>query len=66
MVLTISTQSGDQVKHWTWTDAKNYKGWWWKKYTCSLARGTYLISVTGTDLAGNAQSRVGSAALTVE
>ena len=34
-------------------------------WTCSLPRGTYTLKVSATDLAGNKQSKIGSARLTV-
>lgn len=36
-----------------------------KRFTCTLAKGTYRFSVYATDAAGNSQSRVGSNKLTV-
>jgi hypothetical protein len=35
-------------------------------WRCALAKGTYTVKVSATDIAGNAQSRVGSARLTVK
>ena len=37
-----------------------------KRFTCTLARGTYRFSVYAKDAAGNLQSRVGSNTLTVK
>lgn len=36
------------------------------KFTCKLAKGMYTYSVYATDMAGNAQSKAGSAKLTVK
>jgi subtilisin family serine protease len=63
--LAIVARSGRVVKRWSWDYDKNYEGWWWVKYRCSLKRGTYRILVTGTDLAGNPESQVGRAKLVV-
>jgi C1A family cysteine protease len=63
--LAITTRSGRVLKRWSTGYDDNYDGWWWFKYTCRLARGTYSIVVTGEDLAGNHASRVGRATLTV-
>ena len=35
------------------------------KFTCRLAKGKYKYLVYATDVAGNAQARIGSARLTV-
>jgi C1A family cysteine protease len=63
--LAITTRSGRVVKRWNADYDENYDGWWWIKYKCTLARGTYRIVVTGEDLAGNHASKVGRATLTV-
>jgi hypothetical protein len=42
------------------TNAKKSLSW-----RCTLARGTYTVKVHATDVAGNKQSKIGSAALTV-
>ena len=62
--ILIKTQSGVTKKtlSWGYADA-NY--WWTYKFTCTLNMGTYRYYVYGTDLAGNPQSVVGSATLTV-
>ena len=36
-----------------------------RKFTCTLAKSTYTYTVYATDLAGNTQSKAGSAKLTV-
>ena len=36
------------------------------KFRCRLAKGTYRYYVYATDASGNAQSRIGSARLTVK
>ena len=64
--LAITTKSGAVKKRWSWGYDKNSAGWWWVKYRCRLPRGTYRIVVTGKDLAGNRQSRVGKATLRVK
>jgi Carboxypeptidase regulatory-like domain/IPT/TIG domain len=64
--LAITTKSGAIKKRWSWGYDRNVPGWWWMKYTCRLPRGTYRIVVTGKDLAGNPQSRVGRATLKVK
>jgi len=64
--LAITTKSGVVKKRWTWDYDKNSAGWWWMKYTCRLAKGTYGIVVTGEDLAGNGASVIGRATLTVK
>jgi len=46
-----------------WQDANN---WWTWTFTCGFAKGTYRYYVYGKDLAGNAQSVVGSAKLKVK
>jgi len=64
--LAISTKSGDVKKRWSWGYDKNLNGWCWKTYTCRLKRGTYRITVTGKDLAGNRARSVGRAKLVVK
>ena len=64
-VLTISTPSGVIKKRWSWNYGQNFSGYWWTKYRCRLAKGVYILSAYGKDLAGNAQSVVGSAYLRV-
>ena len=64
-ILTITTRSGVVEKRWSWGYATNFAGWWSLRYTCKLARGTYLIRVCGKDLAGNPQSLIGRAYLRV-
>ena len=63
--VAIVTRSGHVKKRWSWGYDDNFDGWWWVKYRCRLKRGTYRILVTGTDLAGNSESRVGRARLVV-
>ncbi len=65
-VLTISTPSGVVKKQWSWNYGENFSGYWWTKYRCRLARGIYILSVYGKDLAGNAQSVVGRGYLRVK
>jgi hypothetical protein len=65
MRVTITTKSGVVKKRLSWGYGNNVAAWWYTKYTCRLARGTYRIAVTGRDLAGNRQSVVGRATLTV-
>ncbi len=36
------------------------------KFRCTLAKGTYRYYVYATDASGNAQSKIGSARLTVK
>ena len=66
MNLVITTRSGVVKKRWSSDYVENYDGWWSRKYTCRLAKGTYLIGVTGEDLAGNSASVVGRATLKVK
>ena len=63
--VTITTKSGVVKKRLSWGYGKNTTAWWYTRYSCRLARGTYRIAVTGKDLAGNRQSVVGRATLTV-
>ncbi|HEY5386281.1 MAG TPA: hypothetical protein VIL79_00090, partial [Thermoleophilia bacterium] len=46
----------------SWRDAGVWRTW---RFICRLKRGTYRIVVTGKDLAGNSQTVVGRATLTV-
>ena len=46
--------------------AKTVNGPLTKKFRCTLARGTYKYYVYAIDASGNAQSKVGSARLTVK
>ena len=64
-VVKITTRSGVVKKRWSWGYGLSVPTWWYTKYTCRLAKGRYLIVVTGRDLSGNAQSRIGRATLTV-
>jgi len=64
--VAIETKSGAVKKSWSWIDVENIAGWWATKYTCRLPKGAYRIVVTGGDLSGNKQSRVGRATLTVK
>jgi hypothetical protein len=64
--LAIVTKAGVVKKKWTWGYGQNNDSWSSINYTCLLAKGTYQIVVKGKDLAGNAQSQVGRAILTVQ
>jgi photosystem II stability/assembly factor-like uncharacterized protein len=65
-VLAITTKSGAVKRSWSWDFDKSIDAWWSVKYTCRLPRGIYNIRVGGKDLAGNPQSVVGKATLTVK
>ncbi|MCX6362818.1 MAG: carboxypeptidase regulatory-like domain-containing protein [Actinobacteria bacterium] len=64
--LVITTKSGVVKKNWSSAYGENFDGWWYMKYTCRLPRGSYLIVVTGEDLAGNSASVVGRGTLRVK
>jgi hypothetical protein len=66
-VLRIKTARGKTVKTFTWgyDDVRPAGKWWYTNYRCTLKKGTYRIFVTGKDLAGNNQSKVGKAKLVV-
>jgi len=65
-VVKITTRSGAVKKKWSWGYDTNSATWYYTKYPCRLAKGTYKIVVTGKDSAGNPQSRIGRATLTVK
>jgi hypothetical protein len=65
--LTLTSSAGVVLKDWSWgyrtPPAGNSP--WTKRFRCTLPTGTYKITVTGADLAGNTQSVGGSATLRV-
>ena len=65
--VVITGTSGAVQKRWSWGYAKvTPKGSWWSTaYNCTLAKGTYSIRVYGNDLAGNTQTVLGKASLSV-
>jgi len=64
--VQIRTTTGAIRKAVTSTRWQNANHWRTRSFTCSMKRGTYRIVVTGQDLAGNRQSVVGRATLTVK
>lgn len=66
-VLRIKTARGATKKtfKWGYDDVRPAGKWWYVNYRCTLKKGTYRIFVTGKDLAGNNQSKVGKAKLVV-
>jgi hypothetical protein len=64
--VTVATRSGIVKKRWSWGYSKDHSGSRWTTYRCRLPKGTYLIRVTGKDLAGNRQGRIGTAYLHVK
>ena len=65
--LTLTSGAGAVVKDWSWGYRTPPPGssLWSTRFRCTLAKGAYVIGVTGKDLAGNAQSVTGSATLLV-
>lgn len=64
--LVITGKAGVVMKRWSWTYAKTSTKWSSVQYTCRLRRGTYCITATGWDKAGNPASVVGRAKLVVQ
>jgi hypothetical protein len=66
MQVDVTTRAGGLKKRWAWDYGENHDGWWSVTYKATLPKGTYRIQVTGTDLAGNGASVLGSATLKVK
>ena len=66
--VVVTTRSGAVKKRWSWGyDKVAPKGSSWSTgYRCTLAKGAYIISVYGHDLAHNTQNVVGKASLRVK
>ena len=65
-VIRIKTLAGATKKTFSWGYDVANKWWITTSYICTLKKGTYRYYVYGKDLAGNAQSVVGSAKLKVK
>lgn len=63
--ITIKNRAGKVVKTMS-AGTKTVNVPLTKKFRCGLARGTYRYYVYATDASGNAQSKIGSARLTVK
>ena len=66
--IAIKALSGATKLKWSlgWKNSPYPYTYFSKSFTCHLGRGTYRIEVRGKDLAGNTQTRVGTARLTVK
>ena len=64
--VVITTKSGVVKRRWSLGYIRNLNVWLWTRYTCRLRKGTYHVTVTGRDLAGNPASVVGRARLVVK
>jgi hypothetical protein len=65
-VIRVKTLAGATKKTFSWGYDTANKWWITTSYICTLKKGTYRYYVYGKDLAGNAQSVVGSAKLKVK
>jgi C1A family cysteine protease len=61
-LTTLSGQLKGKITS-SWGDANT---WWYWKFTCNLPKGKYVVWVYVKDLAGNSQSKIGKAYLTVK
>ena len=65
-MVTLTTRSGVVKKRWSWGYGANSASWRLLSYRCTLAKGSYRTTVSGKDLAGNAQSVLGKTWLYVK
>jgi beta-glucanase (GH16 family) len=61
----VISKDGVVKKRWSWSFANSTSRWSVVRFACDLRRGTYRVTVTGRDLAGNPASVVGRARLVV-